>query len=103
MTSAGRPRPWALLLLLSRCEGESEEPLPSVGESSTPPGIVAAPPCSDAECAALAGVCQEARCEVRTGECRVAAARDGEPCLEGNPCGASECRAGECVPLAPPA
>lgn len=102
MTRVGRQRLGAVLLLLSGCEPERQRPTSGAPESDTPSSVMDDPACSDAQCAALAGVCQQARCDARTGECRIAAARDGEPCLEGNPCGASECRSGECRPLAPP-
>lgn len=98
MTRVRRQQLGPLILLLSGCPTESTSPAPG-GSSTAPPDD---PACADVECAALAGVCQEARCDASAGGCRISAAREGEPCLEGNPCGASECRSGECVPLAPP-
>ncbi len=98
MTRPTRCRWSRLLLLLSACGGESTMAVPAAREGSMTDGAA----CSDVECRALAGVCQEARCDGPIGVCRVGAANEGAPCLEGNPCGASECRAGECVPLAPP-
>lgn len=92
------------MLLLSGCPTERTEPASgAAGAGGTSTASLDDAACSDSECAALAGACREARCDARTGGCRISAAHEGEPCLEGNPCGASECRSGECVPLAPPA
>lgn len=59
--------------------------------------------CDGVDCAAAAGPCQSARCEEASGRCIVEAARETEPCEDGDRCTSGDaCAAGACVPGARP-
>jgi len=60
-----------------------------------PPGCVDAADCADHP----AGPCEEATCDLASGACVALAAREDEPCEDGNLCTMDErCLAGVCVP-----
>jgi hypothetical protein len=95
------PSSWRLAglgLAVGLACGEAEGTRPN----SLPDGAGARSSCDVSACGALAGPCQVGLCDEPTADCRLAAAREGEPCLQGNACGPAVCRSGECSALEPP-